>query len=58
MSDIKWEEGKTYRFKPALIEFFKSMGSCNERIGDILDGQHITVKSLNGGNVLEIEQYS
>lgn len=43
MSDIKWEEGKTYRFKPDMIEEFKRNSGSNPKIARILGGNTFTV---------------
>lgn len=58
MSNQQWQEGKTYQFKPAMIEEFKSSSSCNKRIAILIRDSKFTVERIGGiGSVRELVEF-
>lgn len=59
MSNQKWREGKTYQFKPDMIEEFKNLNSSNKRIASVIRNDKFTVESVaDSGGVLLLAEFS
>ena len=46
MSNQQWQEGKTYRFKPDMIEKFASLSFINRQIVNIIDNNTFKVETI------------
>ncbi len=59
MNNQQWQEGKTYRFKPDMIEEFKNLNSSNKRVASVIRNDKFTVESVaSSGVVLLLAEFS
>lgn len=58
MSDIKWEEGKTYQFRKDMIDKFTLRYSSNLEITELIGNNTFTVKRVDsGGKVIDLVEF-
>lgn len=59
MNNQQWQEGKTYRFKPDMIDEFKRLNSSNKKIAILIRNNKFTVESVDGaGAVRDLVEFS
>lgn len=59
MSNQQWQEGKTYQFKPDMIDEFKRLNSSNKKIAILIRNDKFTVESVDGaGAIRDLVEFS